>query len=81
MSEKHRFFTFTDGRQFPIKKTDSGQLVVEITPADWDQLPPEQQEAIVQVDILLSREWLGGATYYQAGRGGPPTQPGGIWEV
>lgn len=82
MSEKHRFFTFTNGRQYQIGRTDSGQLVVKISPEEWDQLDQDQQEAIIQADNLLAREWMGGATYIQHGRGGPPVQPGrAIWEV
>lgn len=76
MADKHRFFTLTDGRQFPIGATNSGQLVVKITPEEWDQLDQDQQEAIIAADIFLGREWMGGATYYQ---GRPETGP--IWEV
>jgi hypothetical protein len=75
MSEKYRFFTLA-GRQYPIVKTDSGQLVVKLTPQQWDQLDADQQEVIVQVDNLLAREWAGGAIYYQKGK-----PPGRIWEV
>ena len=76
MSRKYRLFTLTDGRQFPIGETDSGQLVVKISPVEWELLDQDQQDAIVLVDILLAREWAGGAIYYQDGRPVPPPEPG-----
>jgi hypothetical protein len=77
MARKQRFFTFTDGRQFPIVQTDSGQLIIKLTIEQWESLTEEEKEAVIFGDNLLAREWLGGATYYQGG----PYQPGRIWEV
>lgn len=64
MSEmKYRWFTFTNGKRYPILQTDSGQLVVGISPYQWDSLDDDEKEAIVQLDILLAAEWAGGATW------------------
>lgn len=78
MSKKHRFFVLSDGRQMPVVETDSGQLVVKVSPAEWDKLTDELKEEIIQADNALAKEWAGGAIYIQ-GRPGPDNGP--IWKV
>jgi len=77
MAQKGRYFTFTDGRQFPIEKTNSGQVIIKLTVEQWESLTEEEKEAVIFGDTMLAREWAGGATFYQGG----PYQAGRIWEV
>jgi len=50
-------FAFLEGFEFTVGRTQCGQIVVKLSPAEWEALPPWAQEVVVKLDILLAREW------------------------
>lgn len=54
---KTDMWTMFDGFEFAIGPSECGQIIVKLTPAEWEALPPWMQEVVVQIDILLAREW------------------------
>jgi len=54
---KSDMWAFMDGYELKIGQTQCGQVVVKLTPAQWEQLPPWLQEVVVKLDILLAAEW------------------------
>lgn len=50
-------WTMFNGFEFAIGPTECGQIVVKLSPAEWEALPADVQETIVAIDILLAREW------------------------
>lgn len=57
MKRKTEMWTMFQGVEFAIGPTDCGQVVVKLTPAEWDRLPPNIQDTIIAIDILLAKEW------------------------
>ena len=45
------------GFEFKIGRTECGQIVVKLSPAEWEALPPWAQDVVVKLDILLAAEW------------------------
>jgi len=54
--ESDMFASF-EGFEFTIGRTQCGQIVVKLSPAEWEALPPWAQDVVVKLDILLAREW------------------------
>lgn len=54
---KSEMWTMYQGFEFSIGKTECGQIVVKLTPAEWEALPPWAQEVVVKLDVLLAAEW------------------------
>jgi hypothetical protein len=54
---KSDMLTILGDVEFTIGRSESGQLVVKLTPQEWEALPEVLQETIIQIDILLAKEW------------------------
>lgn len=54
---KSEMWTMFQGYEFAIGPTECGQIVVKLSPAEWEALPPWMQEVVVKIDILLAAEW------------------------
>lgn len=54
---KSDMWTMFQGMEFAIGPTDSGQVIVRVTPAEWESLPANIQDTIIAIDILLAKEW------------------------
>lgn len=54
---KTKMFTQVGDFEFDIGPTECGQIVVKLSPAEWEALPVDLQEMVVAIDILLAREW------------------------
>jgi len=56
-NRKSDMFASFQGFEFTIGRTQCGQIVVKLTPAEWEALPPWAQEVVVKLDVLLAAEW------------------------
>lgn len=54
---KSDMFAFVDGYELAIGRSECGQIVVKLSPAEWEALPPWLQEVVVKLDILLAAQW------------------------